>query len=286
MERNIRTDLASEERELIQGSTQLTTELPGVKATEETRNGFKITTVDVLNEEGREALRKPVGRYVTIELDTLLKRTENSFTVAAQLLSKILRDLMRPDMGGGTLVAGLGNAAITPDAVGPLAIESVMATRHLKQRMPKDFAAFRQVSAIRTGVLGSTGIESADMLKAICNSVSPSRIVAIDALASANLDRLCRTIQVTDAGIVPGSGVGNNREELCEASLGAPVVAIGVPTVVDAAVFSDDEAAKGMFVTPRDIDASVRDTAKLIGYGINLAMHDGLTIGDIDMFLS
>jgi len=142
------------------------------------------------------------------------------------------------------------------------------------------------VAAVRTGVLGSTGIESAEVLRAICESISPSRVVAIDALASGSLDRLCRTIQITDVGIVPGSGVGNNRAELCERTLGVPVVAIGVPTVVDAAVFSDEESAKGMFVTPRDIDSSVRDTAKLIGYGINLAMHDGLTIGDVDMFLS
>ncbi|HBD86537.1 MAG TPA: GPR endopeptidase [Clostridiales bacterium] len=286
MERKIRTDLAVEQRELVRGSAAETTELPGVRAREDMRKGYKVTTVDVLDEEGSKALCKPVGRYTTIELDALIQRAENAFVDAAELLAELLREVLRPDMGAGTLVAGLGNDAITPDALGPLAIESVMATRHLKSRMPEQFEAFRPVAAVRTGVLGSTGIESAEVLRAICESISPSRVVAIDALASGSLDRLCRTIQITDVGIVPGSGVGNNRAELCERTLGVPVVAIGVPTVVDAAVFSDEESAKGMFVTPRDIDSSVRDTAKLIGYGINLAMHDGLTIGDVDMFLS
>jgi spore protease len=286
MEHKIRTDLAVEQREILRGTAAEKTELPGVKATEETRRGFKVTTVDILDDEGAKGLCKPIGRYITVELDALINRAENAFPEAAELLAEIIRELLRPDMGAGTLVAGLGNAAITPDALGPLAVESVMATRHLKEQMPEQFAAFRPVAAVQTGVLGSTGIESAEVLRAVCGSVSPSRLVAVDALASGSLDRLCRTVQLTDAGIVPGSGVGNDRAELCERTLGIPVVAIGVPTVVDAAAFSDAESAKGMFVTPRDIDTSVRDTAKLIGYGINLAMHDGLTIGDIDMFLS
>lgn len=286
MEKKIRTDLAVEERELVRGSAAETTELPGVKATEVNRRGFKVTTVDILDEEGAKALCKPVGKYMTVELDALINRAENSFSEAAELMGEILREMLRPDMGAPTLVAGLGNDAITPDALGPLAMESVMATRHLKEKMPEQFAAFRPVAAIRPGVLGSTGIESAEVLKSVCKAVSPNRIIAVDALASGSLDRLCRTVQISDAGIVPGSGVGNDRAELCERTLGIPVVAIGVPTVVDAATLSDQESAKGMFVTPRDIDASVRDTAKLIGYGINLAMHDGLTIGDIDMFLS
>lgn len=286
MERRIRTDLAAEERDLLRQSAGETSELPGVKAEETERHGYHVTTVDVLDAQGEKALRKPVGRYVTIELDALLRRAEDSFPEAAALLGEILRELLRPDMGGGTVVAGLGNAAITPDAVGPLAIESVMATRHLKEQLPEQFAAFRSVSAVRTGVMGATGIESAEMLKAICGSVRPSRVIAVDALASAGLKRLCRTVQISDAGIVPGSGVGNDREALSERTLGAPVVAVGVPTVVDAAAFSDDAEAQGMFVTPRDIDTSVRDIAKLIGYGINLAMHDGLTMADIDMFLS
>ena len=186
----------------------------------------------------------------------------------------------------GTLVAGLGNDEMTPDAVGPLAVNSVIATRHLKRGMPEDFAGFTTVSAVKPGVLGATGIESAELLRSACRAADPARLIAVDALASASLERLCRTVQLTDAGIVPGSGVGNDRAAVSQKSLGLPVLAIGVPTVVDASAFSDSPDAAGMFVTPRDIDASVRDVAKLIGYGINLALHDGLTVADIDMLKS
>lgn len=286
MDRKIRTDLAAEQRELLRGDAAYADEIPGVRAETEDRRGFSVTTVDVLDQAGSEALCKPVGRYVTLELDALIRRAENSFTDAAEVLAEILRGVLRPDMGAGTLVAGLGNVAITPDAVGPLAADSVLATRHLKEQMPEDFAGFAPVAAVRTGVLGTTGIESAELLRSVCGGISPSRVIAVDALAAGDLGRLCRNVQITDAGITPGSGVGNDRAALCEATLGVPVVAIGVPTVVDAANFTDDESAKGMFVTPRDIDTSVKDTAKLIGYAINLALHEGLTIADIDMLLS
>ncbi len=281
-ERKIRTDLAAEQQGVLDGRAE---ETPGVVTGEEHRRGFRVTTVEIIDPRGTETLCKPIGKYVTIELDALLARRENAFEEAAHLLSEVLRELC-PMEGGCSLVAGLGNPAITPDAVGPLAVESVMATRHLKRHMPEDFAAFAEVSALPTGVLGTTGIESAELLGAVCRALTPSRVLAVDALASASLGRLCRTVQISNAGIVPGSGVGNDRAELTQSSLGAPVIAIGAPTVVDAAAFTDDPEARGMFVTPRDIDSAVRDTAKLIGYGINLALHQGLTVGDIDMFLS
>ncbi len=276
-----RTDLALEQRELI-GSGG---ELPGVAAREETCSGLTVTTIDILDERGADILCKPVGRYVTVELDSLLRRREASFSDAARLIADQLRALL-PEGGGCTLVAGLGNAAMTPDAVGPLSLDSVLATRHLKKQLPEDFAAFGEVCAVRPGVLGTTGLETAELLRSVCSAVSPARILAVDALASSSLERLCRTVQISSAGIVPGSGVGNDRAELCERTLGAPVIAIGVPTVVDAANFSRDEAARGMFVTPRDIDASVRDISKLIGYAIDLALHSGLTVEDIDTLIS
>lgn len=282
MERKLRTDLADEQRTLTPDAAAL----PGVKASEETRRGFRLTIVEILDEQGAKALCKPIGKYVTVELDALLRRRESSFAEAAGLLAEVLREQIGPEPQGGTLVAGLGNAAVTPDAVGPLALRSVLATRHLKASMPEDFAGFREVSALPTGVLGSTGIESAEMLRSVCAALSPARVVAVDALASTSFARLCRTVQISNAGIVPGSGVGNDRAELCQRTLGAPVLAVGVPTVVDAASFTDDEGAKGMFVTPRDIDASVRDIARLIGYAINLALHDGLTVEDVDTLIS
>lgn len=282
MYRHFRTDLAAEQRELTAGAG----ELRGVRSTTESREGFDITTVEILDAEGEKALCKPIGKYVTLGLEPLMCRTSEAFEDAAQLLAELIRDLLPSDDGKGTLVAGLGNDEMTPDAVGPLAVNAVIATRHLKRGMPEDFAAFTTVSAVKPGVLGTTGIESAELLRSACRAADPSRLIAVDALASASLERLCRTVQLTNAGIVPGSGVGNDRAAVNQKSLGLPVLAIGVPTVVDASAFSDSPDAAGMFVTPRDIDASVRDVAKLIGYGINLALHDGLTVADIDMLKS
>lgn len=282
MYRHFRTDLAAEQRELTAGAG----ELKGVRADTQTRGGFDITTVEILDADGEKALCKPIGKYVTLGLEPLMCRTSEAFEDAAELLAELIRGLLPSDDGKGTLVAGLGNDEMTPDAVGPLAVNSVIATRHLKRGMPEDFAAFTTVSAVKPGVLGATGIESAELLRSACRAADPARLIAVDALASASLDRLCRTVQLTNAGIVPGSGVGNDRAAVNQKSLGLPVLAIGVPTVVDAAAFSDSPDAAGMFVTPRDIDASVRDVAKLIGYGIDLALHDGLTVADIDMLKS
>lgn len=282
MYRRFRTDLAAEQRELTAGAG----ELKGVRAETQQRGGFDITTVEILDEEGARSLCKPIGKYVTLGLEPLMCRTSEAFEDAAGLLAELIRGLLPADSGKGTLVAGLGNDEMTPDAVGPLAVNSVIATRHLKRGMPEDFAGFTTVSAVKPGVLGATGIESAELLRSACRAADPARLIAVDALASASLERLCCTVQLTDAGIVPGSGVGNDRAAVNQKSLGLPVLAIGVPTVVDASAFSDSPDAAGMFVTPRDVDASVRDVAKLIGYGINLALHDGLTVADIDMLKS
>lgn len=276
----VRTDLALEMRENA-GSG----ELRGVRAGEWDEHGFQITRVDILNDEGVKALCKPVGSYITMSARALAERRPEAFNDGVTVLSDLIRSLL-PSPGSLTLVAGLGNAAMTPDAVGPLAVEYIIATRHLKQSMPQTFEGLSPVCAVRPGVLGSTGIESAEMLRSICDSVHPAQVIAVDALAAASLDRLCSTLQLSDAGIVPGSGVGNNRAALSEDTLGVPVLALGAPTVVDASAFSDDEAAKGMFVTPRDIDASVRSLAKLVGYAIDLALHDGLTVADVDMLKS
>lgn len=277
MTAKFRTDLASEMRENLGAG-----ELKGVRADEWESRGLTIERVDILDEDGEKILCKPIGKYVTVSAQALAERKPDSFSDGAHTLSELIRELL-PAPGGLTLVAGLGNAVMTPDAVGPLAVEYILATRHLKSSMPEEFSALSPVCALKPGVLGSTGIESAETLRAVCDSVHPAQIIAVDALAAASLERLCTTVQLSDAGIVPGSGVGNDRAALSKDTLGAPVIAIGVPTVVDASAFSDDDAARGMFVTPRDIDASVRSLAKLIGYAVNLALHDGLTISDIEL---
>lgn len=283
MEIYCRTDIASEAFEQRRG-TEKTCELPGVRARDETLEGLTVTAVEVLDQRGAQALCKPIGKYLTLRLKNIKQRSGDNFEAASKAVSSLLARMRIPD-SGEILVACLGNPDITPDAVGPLCAQSLLATRHLKQRMPEDFASFRSVSVLRTDVLASTGIESAENIKAVCGMLRPACVIAVDALASANLERLCSTVQITDTGISPGSGVGNDRAALTAEYLGVPVIAIGVPTVVDASVFSGKAAAAGMFVTPRGIDAMVRGAARLIGCGIDMALHPGLTPADVDALL-
>lgn len=292
----IRTDLALEARELwhADGNTH---EPDGVTFSSETDAGFRVETVRVLNEQGSKALCKPIGEYVTISLEAYIRREEDAFGRAARLLGKHL-GAMLGSQSGPVLVAGLGNAAITPDALGPWCLQHVLVTRHLTQQLPEQFGAFRSVAALQTGVLGTTGVESAELVAAVCRQLKPSAVIAVDALASRSVKRLCRTVQIADSGVIPGSGVGNRRLALNRDELGIPVIALGVPTVVDAATLSAELAEqtgtelnteklpRGLIVTPRDIDQTVRDAAKLIGYGIDLALNPSLSVEDVDMFLS
>ncbi len=300
MNRAIRTDLALEAEALWRESQSAGRAPEGVRARREQRGDFAVTTVEVLDRQGEAALGKPMGKYVTVELDALIRREENAFPAACELLAETLRALLPLGAGQPCLVVGLGNREITPDAVGPDAVDCIMVTRHLREALPEDFGAFRPVCAVCSGVLGTTGIESCALVRAVADTVKPAAVVAIDALASRSPDRLCRTVQIADTGIVPGSGVGNTRAALNRETLGIPVIAVGVPTVVDAATLALDLAARaglspdpdafgdagGMIVTPREIDKNVRDIAKLIGYSLNLALHEGLSIEDVDMFLS
>ena len=300
MNRAIRTDLALEAEALWRESRPAAGAPEGVRARRDVRGDFAVTTVEVTSPAGEAALGKPMGKYVTVELDALIRREENAFPAACALVSETLRALLPLAPGQPCLVVGLGNRDITPDAVGPDAVDCVMVTRHLTEQLPEDFGNLRPVCAVCSGVLGTTGIESSALVRAVADTVKPAAVVAIDALASRSPDRLCRTVQIADTGIVPGSGVGNTRLALNRETLGTPVIAVGVPTVVDAATLTLDLAARaglspdpasfgdagGMIVTPREIDKNVRDIAKLIGYSLNLALHQGLTIEDVDMFLS
>lgn len=177
MYRRFRTDLAAEQRELTAGAG----ELKDVRAETQQRGGFDITTVEILDEEGARSLCKPIGKYVTLGLEPLMCRTSEAFEDAAGLLAELIRGLLPADSGKGTLVAGLGNDEMTPDAVGPLAVNSVIATRHLKRGMPEDFAGFTTVSAVKPGVLGATGIESAELLRSACRAADPARLIAVEA---------------------------------------------------------------------------------------------------------
>ena len=294
-----RTDLALEARELWQESAGTATKLAGVKAVEKKVQGYPVTRIDILDRRGEAALGKPAGSYRTLDLSAFWQRSEGFFDRAVRAVGQQLRELI-PE-SGSVLVAGLGNAAMTPDAIGPLAADSVLITRHLIAAMPRQFSGFRPVAVLRTGVLGATGVESAEAVRGLAAQIHPALIIAVDALASRRMGRLCNTIQFSDTGIIPGSGVGNHRAALNRETLGVPVIAVGVPTVVDAATLAADlleesglpdirpeqlQSSPGsLMVTPRDIDQQVRDLGKVIGYGINWALQD-LEIEEINALLS
>ena len=203
-----RTDLALEARELWQEQAGELTALPGVEARDSFREGLPVNTVRVLSEEGERALGKPRGSYVTLTLEGLASREEGIFQRAVQALAQELSGLMEGvPRNGLVLVAGLGNRAITPDAIGPKVHQNVLVTRHLVRQMPEHFGALRPVASLAAEVMGTTGLESGEVVRAVCEKVNPACVVAVDALASRSLKRLCRTIQLSDTGITPGSGI-------------------------------------------------------------------------------
>ena len=287
-----RTDLALEAKELWTESAEKETKLEGVRARDSLREGYQVTTVDILDEQGAE-----VAGSISQS-----GKEEDAFGRAARAIAAELNGLLKLPEEATCLVVGLGNRAITPDAIGPGVADHTMVTRHLVEQAPEHFGSFRPVAALAAGVLGTTGVESGELVKAVAEKIRPGCIIAVDALASRSMDRVCTTVQLANTGIVPGSGVGNHRAALNRETLGVPVIAVGVPTVVDAGTLAADilaeagqegldpealaGAGEGLMVTPRDIDQRVADLVKVIGYGINLALQPGLTIEDVDLFLS
>ena len=292
-----RTDLAVEAVQNLPHAANLRQ----VRQTDRTIEGFSVNEVEILTEHAAREIGKPCGRYVTLELDALVRREEDAFPRACRALSTLLADLL-PDSAssGPVLVTGLGNRMITPDAIGPQAIDHVIATRHLVEQVPDVFASWRPVSALAPGVLGQTGVETGEVICGVLDRVKPAAVLAVDALAAGRLSRLLRTIQLADTGITPGAGVGNARAELNSETLGVPVIAIGVPTVVDGATLAHEIAAQlggpscealddlslPVMVTTRDIDREVADIARVIGYAVNMALHPHLSVSDIDLYLS
>ncbi len=294
--RNRRTDLALEARELWRESAGETTRLSGVEAADGEREGLPVTTVRILDEQGEAALGKPRGTYVTLTLDGLQRREEDILDRAAGALAGELRGLLSGVPEDGLVLAvGLGNRAITPDALGPKVHEHTLVTRHLVERVPEHFGGMRPVASLAAEVLGSTGVESGEVVQAVCEKIAPACVIAVDALASRSLERLCRTVQLSDTGIQPGSGVGNHRFSLTRETLGVPVIAVGVPTVVDCGTLAADltgaeeppalGAGGELLVTPKDIDSQVSDLARVVALGLNLALQPGLTISDLELLM-
>lgn len=287
-----RTDLAMESHELWQQRAGAAA-LSGVQAEDDRLDAFPVHKVHILDQESSEALGKPVGHYVTVELDGLLRREADSFARAVGAIAALLEPML--PTAGEALVVGLGNRAITPDLIGPLAVDRTLVTRHLVQQLPDHFGAFRPVAALAPGVLATTGVESGLLVQAAAAELHPACVVAIDALASRSVERLCRTVQLSDVGIVPGSGVGNHRMALNRDTLGIPVLSVGVPTVVDGSTLvmdllgrdnDQDLPGRDLFVTPREIDSRVADLSRVIGYGVSMALNPGLTVDDLDLLLA
>ncbi|MBR2134491.1 MAG: GPR endopeptidase [Eubacterium sp.] len=264
-----RTDLALESYE-----SSDKTKLNGVIVKE--NDG--VTVVEVVNSTGAKALSKPVGKYITCTLPSLVNDTD-MFDGRLDKSADLLRTLL-PENVSSVLVAGIGNLSITADALGPKSNDYVLATRHImNDNNMKALGSLFNVSSVTTGVLGNTGIESAEIVRGVAERIKPSCVIAIDALAASSPDRLGNTLQLSDTGIAPGSGVGNHRYEISEKTLGIPVISIGIPTVISASVMSENN--EPMFVTPREIDRVISQGAKLIGMTINVCLQKNLSAKDL-----
>ena len=292
---NVRTDLALEQRERFV-SDQI--EIPGV-AVEETYDDMcevRVTTVRIETENGAAVMGKPVGNYITLEAPKMAEADESYHREISGKLMEVLEGcLPEKEDGQSILIIGLGNRNVTPDALGPLVVEHLDITRHLVKEYGKyalGGEADRLVSAVVPGVMGQTGMETVEIVRGIVEETEPDFVIAIDALAARSVRRLNRTIQIADTGIAPGSGVGNHRNAITEETVGVPVIAIGVPTVVDAATIVGDSIEEfvakcrdegmrenkehlippylyGMFVTPKDIDETMERTSYTISEALN-----------------
>lgn len=302
--RQIRTDLAMESTSAHSGG-----DLPGVQVSGWEAGGVLITEVQITTKEGASLIGKPVGHYITLECEGVRQHSSDARTAVSTLLGEELSRLLPERTNAPVLVAGLGNRMVTPDSLGPLTVDATLVTRHLFRELPHlTDNRMSPVCAVAPGVLGITGIETLEMIRALVDAVHPRAVIAIDALSARAVNRVGSTVQLTDTGIQPGSGVGNHRMALTEETLGVPVLAIGVPMVIYAATIARDafeqlsgeartpedeqsldrmieELLSGsmgeMIVTPREVDTLVADAAKMLAGGINRALHPGLSNQEI-----
>lgn len=287
-----RTDLAVEEREL------LGEDIKGVSFQEEEIEGLPIERLHILTQRAGQLLKKPVGTYITVGLPPLTDNIRDTDS-RVRALSEEIRRLL--PVNGLVLVAGLGNIDITPDALGPKAASKVLATRHIPGEIARSTGLdrLRAVAVVNTGVTGQTGIETGELLQGIIKNIRPSAVIAVDALASRRLERLGCTVQISDTGIAPGAGVGNRRTRIDSLTMGVPVIAIGVPTVVDALTLAFDlleisdekegmalshavaPQGRSMVVTPKEVDLLIDRAAHLISLSVNMALQTDIEIEDL-----
>lgn len=321
----IRTDLAIEAREICQKNTN--GEVPGVEVEEYNDGDIKVSNVRIINDVGEKMMGKPIGTYITIELPEFAHYDSQAMEDVSKVLSNELKQIIKLDKSMTAMVVGLGNWNVTPDALGPKVVSKLMVTRHLKQLVPDSIdEEIRPVCTMAPGVLGITGIETGEIIKGVIDKIKPNLIICVDALASRKMERVNNTIQIGNTGISPGSGVGNKRMELSERTLGIPVIAIGVPTVVDAATLANDtidlaidemikqsqtgsefynmlksidkrEKQKmieeilppkvgNLMVTPKEVDMIIDSLSKVISSGINMALQPALNLEEINNYLN
>lgn len=321
---HIRTDLAVENREIYRQINNQDSK--GVDIEREKKEFYEITRVKVLNKEGSQNLHKDIGTYITIDVPSLNKSDEDLKDEISQVVAKEIKGLGKNKDDSKILIVGLGNWNITPDALGPKVVERVLVTRQFFVNYNKEIdETVANVAAISPGVMGITGIETGEIIKGVVEKIKPDLIIAVDALASRKMDRVSTTIQISDTGINPGAGVGNNRMELSEKVLGVPVIGIGIPTVVDAATIVNDtldliidslkkESAQGsefynllsqtsaeekysliqdvlnpymknVVVTPTDIDVLIEDLSIIVANGLNIALHPGIDLKDVNRYI-
>ncbi|CZR97993.1 MULTISPECIES: GPR endopeptidase [unclassified Clostridioides] len=312
---SVRTDLALEASEMCEKS-QEGSSIPGVKIETKELENCIVTKVEVIDRQGAEIMNKDIGKYITLESNLMKFDDDESREEMINYLKEELVDIFGQDKNKKTLVIGLGNRNITSDALGPKSVSKTLVTRHLFKNYNKDYDDdFTEVSALSPGVMGVTGIETSEVVKSLVEKVKPDRVVAIDALASRKMERVNSTIQISTAGISPGGGVGNTRKSLTKETLGVEVIAIGVPTVVDAATLtidvldmaidnliaqseetesfyemlkklkeeekyhlikdSLDPYDKNLIVTPKDIDDTIENLSIIISEGLNRSLHPG-----------
>lgn len=308
---NFRTDMAVERTDVYKKVNIIQKDIDGIEVEKESQEDIEISRVKIINEEGEKALAKPMGNYITLDVKNIKLAEDEKIEQIAEVLANELRKVIGQHISDteDILVVGLGNLYVTPDSLGPKVISDIEITRHILEYMPKLMPEdTRPVSAISPGVLGTTGIETMEILKGIVENIKPKMLIVIDALASRSIERISSSIQIADTGIVPGAGVENARKEISKKSLGIPVIALGIPTVVDLASITNDcinlfienlqekamsndylnklkekdnyEEIKealipkdyNMIVTPKEIDKLIENMSKIVSKGINMSL--------------
>ena len=289
-----RTDMAIERRDLYRNANKLDNEINGIECNEEKINDIKITRVKIKNKDGEQALQRKIGNYITIDIKKINNITTEKEDEIIKIFSNELKEIIRKHIKDNEeiLIVGLGNLNATPDSLGAKVVQNIEITRHIKIYLPNAINPnTRSISAITPGVLGTTGIETIEIVKGIVDNIKPKLVIAIDSLCSKNIDRINKSIQISDTGIVPGGGVGNKQEELSIETLHIPVIGVGIPTVLDAATIvidtlnvcdikiSENEIVDKMklnnfnfIVTPKEIDSLIDSMSNIVSEGINMCI--------------